>query len=85
MGDQMIYPSDARAVTLRLHSAARKRIDMLTSELREINDVRFQEMTAAEIQLLIVFLERFLAGFDGAYQRAVAKFQARPERRDARD
>ena len=44
-----IDPSDARAVTLRLHSAARKRIDMLTSELREINDVRFQEMTAAEI------------------------------------
>jgi DNA-binding MarR family transcriptional regulator len=69
-----IDPSDARAVTLRLHSAARKRIDKLTAELREVNDIWFKEMTASEIQLLIVFLERVLNGFDAAYQKAKEKF-----------
>jgi len=80
-----IDPSDARAVTLRLHPSARKRIDKLTAELREVNDVWFQDMTAAEIQLLIVFLERVLNGFDAAYQRAKEKFPAQSDQWDDRE
>ncbi len=80
-----IDPSDARAVTLRLHPAGRKRIDKLTDELREVNDVWFQEMTGAEIQMLIIFLERVLNGFDGAFHRAKEKFPPQTERGDEHD
>lgn len=65
---KVIHPTDARAVILRLRPAARKRIDILTNKLRDVNEVWFREMTDAEIQLLIVFMERVLTGFDGALQ-----------------
>jgi DNA-binding MarR family transcriptional regulator len=74
-----IDPSDARAVTLRLHSSARKRMDRVTLDLREVNDLWFHELNAAEMQLLKVYLERILNGFDGAYQKAREVFQSAPQ------
>jgi DNA-binding MarR family transcriptional regulator len=71
-----IDPSDARAVTLTLHRTARQRIDRLTAELVDINDVWFRDMTPAEIHELTKYLERVLDGFDAAYQRASDKFQS---------
>jgi DNA-binding MarR family transcriptional regulator len=68
-------PSDARAVTLTLHRSARQRIDRLTEELVEINDVWFRDMAPAEIQQLSKYLERLLDGFDAAYQKASDKFE----------
>jgi DNA-binding MarR family transcriptional regulator len=70
-----IDQSDARAVTLTLHRSARQRIDRLTEELGEINDVWFRDMAPAEIQQLSKYLERILDGFDAAYQKASDKFQ----------
>lgn len=69
-------PSDARAVTLTLHRSARQRIDQLTEELVEVNDVWFRDMGPAEINQLSKYLERILDGFDAAYQRAWEKFQS---------
>ena len=69
-------PQDQRAVTLRLHRTARKRLDKLTDELGDVNDVWFKEMTAAEIQVLITFLKRVLNGFDGALVKAKEKFSS---------
>jgi len=71
-----IDPNDARAVTLTLHRSARQRIDRLTAELVEINDVWFRDMTPAEIHQLTRYLERVLDGFDAAYRRALEKFQS---------
>jgi len=71
-----IDPSDARAVTLTLHRSARQRIDRLTEELVEVNDVWFRDMGPAEIHQLSKYLERILDGFDAAYQRAWEKFQS---------
>src|SRR5215475_7615902 len=71
-----IDPSDARAVTLTLHRSARQRIDRLTEELAEVNDVWFRDMTPAEIQQLSKYLEQMVDGFDAAYQRAWEKFQS---------
>jgi DNA-binding MarR family transcriptional regulator len=70
-----IDPSDARAVTLTLHRSARQRIDELTDELMEINDVWFRDMAPAEIQQFSEYLERLLDGFDAAYQKASEKFK----------
>jgi DNA-binding MarR family transcriptional regulator len=70
-----IDPSDARAVTLTLHRSARQRIDRLTEELAEINDVWFRDMAPTEIQQFSKYLERMLDGFDAAYQKASEKFQ----------
>jgi DNA-binding MarR family transcriptional regulator len=72
------HPSDARGVTLRLSSDATKRIDALTAELREINELWFAEMTTAEIKSLIVYLDKVLDGFDPAYERARDKFAVKP-------
>jgi DNA-binding MarR family transcriptional regulator len=63
-------PNDARAVTLRLRPNARKRIDRLTTELREINELWFQKMKASEVSQLMKFLERTLDNFDAAYAKA---------------
>lgn len=71
-----IDPSDARAVTLTLHRSARQRIDRLTDELVEVNDVWFRDMAPQEIHRLSQYLERVLDGFDGAYQRAREKFRS---------
>ena len=73
-----IDPSDARAVTLRLHASAKKRMDRLTGELRGVNDLWFHEFGAAEMQELKVYLESVLNGFDGAYQRARETFRSAP-------
>jgi DNA-binding MarR family transcriptional regulator len=67
---------DARAVTLTLHRSARQRIDRLTEDLVEVNDVWFRDMNAAEIQTLSRYLERVLDGFDAAYQRAGEKLKS---------
>ena len=67
-------PDDARAVTVTLHRSARQRIDRLTEELSDINDVWFRDMTAAEILQFSKYLERVLDGFDAAYQKAADKF-----------
>ena len=72
-----IDPGDARAVTLTLHRSARQRIDRLTEELVEVNDVWFRDMGPAEIHQLSKYLERILDGFDAAYQRGWEKFQFR--------
>jgi DNA-binding MarR family transcriptional regulator len=80
-----IDPDDARAVTLRLHLSARKKIDLLTEDLGEINDIWFQDMSAADIQLLMVYLGRVLDGFDAAYQRASEKFPGSADRMDRSD
>ncbi len=80
-----IDPDDARAVTLRLHLSARKRIDRLTEDLGEINDIWFQDMSAADIQLLMVYLGRVLDGFDAAYQRAAEKFPGSTNQMDRGD
>lgn len=74
------HPHDARAVTLRLNPEARLRIDRLTSELREINEIWFAQMTTAEIKLLIKYLSHVLDGFDPAYAKAKEKLNARPRR-----
>jgi DNA-binding MarR family transcriptional regulator len=71
-----IDPSDARAVTLTLHRSARQRIDQLTEELVEVNDVWFRDMSPQEIHRLSEYLGRVLDGFDSAYQRASEKFQS---------
>jgi DNA-binding MarR family transcriptional regulator len=68
--------SDARAVTLRLHSSARKRMDRLTVDLKEVNDIWFHELNAAEMQLLKTCLELVLNGFDAAYQKAGETFRS---------
>jgi DNA-binding MarR family transcriptional regulator len=68
------HPSDARAVTLKLSAVARRRIDALTTELREINDIWFKEMSTAQIQQLIEYLEAILDGFDAAHEKAKEKF-----------
>jgi DNA-binding MarR family transcriptional regulator len=68
--------SDARAVTLTLHRSARQRIDRLTAELVEVNDVWFRDMDSAEIHQFSKYLERILDGFDAAFQRAWEKFQS---------
>ena len=72
---KVIDQSDARAVTLTLHLSARQRIDRLTEELVEVNDVWFREMTPNQILQLSDYLERVLDGFDSAYQRAWGKFR----------
>jgi DNA-binding MarR family transcriptional regulator len=69
-----IDPGDARAVTLTLHRSARQRIDNLTKELIDVNDVWFRDMDAAEIQQLCQYLERVLDNFDAAYHKARDKF-----------
>lgn len=46
----------------------------MTEDLGEINDIRFQDMSAADIQLLMVYLGRVLDGFDAADQQASEKF-----------
>jgi DNA-binding MarR family transcriptional regulator len=69
-------PRDARAVTLTLHRSARQRIDRLTKELAEVNDVWFRDMDPTEIHQLTKYLESILDGFDAAYQRAWEKFQS---------
>jgi DNA-binding MarR family transcriptional regulator len=71
------HPSDARAVTLKLSASARKRIDALTTELREINDLWFKEMSTTQIQQLIEYLETVLDGFDIAHEKAKEKFQSK--------
>lgn len=71
-----IDPSDARAVTLTLHRSARQRIDRLTEELLEVNDLWFRDMNPAEIHQLSEYLERVLGGFDAAYRRAWEKFRS---------
>jgi DNA-binding MarR family transcriptional regulator len=76
-----IDPSDARAVTLTLHRSAWQRIDRLTEELAEVNDVWFRDMSPAEIHQLSKYLERILDSFDVAYQRAWEKFQSPLNRR----
>jgi len=76
-----IDPTDARAVTLTLHRSARQRIDRLTEELVEVNDVWFRDMNAEDIQLLYQYLEQVLDGFDSAYQRAWEKLRS-PLNRD---
>jgi DNA-binding MarR family transcriptional regulator len=76
-----IDPGDARAVTLTLHRSARQRIDQLTEELMEVNDVWFREMAPAEIHQLSKYLERVLDGFDAAYQKAREKLQSPLNRR----
>jgi DNA-binding MarR family transcriptional regulator len=77
-----IDPSDARAVTLRLHSSARKRMEKVTDDLRGVNDAWFHEFNAAEMQELKIYLERVLNGFDGGYQRARETFRSEPEQWD---
>jgi DNA-binding MarR family transcriptional regulator len=67
---------DARAVTLTLHRSARQRIDRLTEELLEVNDVWFRDMSPQEIYLLSEYLTKVLDGFDSAYQRAWEKFHS---------
>jgi DNA-binding MarR family transcriptional regulator len=76
-----IDPADARAVTLTLHRSARQRIDRLTEELLEINDVWFRDMAPGEIHQLSKYLERVLDGFDAAYQKAQDKLQSPLSRR----
>jgi DNA-binding MarR family transcriptional regulator len=71
-------PSDARAVTLRLHASAKKRMDRLTTDLRGVNDAWFHEFSAAEMQELKIYLDRVLNGFDGAYQKARETFRSVP-------
>ena len=71
--------SDARAVTLRLHSSARRRMDRLTVDLKEVNDIWFDELNGAEMQLLKTCLERVLNGFDAAYQKAGETFRTGPQ------
>jgi DNA-binding MarR family transcriptional regulator len=71
------HPSDARGVTLRLSPDATKRIDALTVELREINEIWFANMTTAEIKSLIGYLDKVLDGFDPAHERARDKFGAK--------
>jgi DNA-binding MarR family transcriptional regulator len=71
-----IDTSDARAVTLSLHRSARQRIDRLTEELIDVNDIWFRDMGPAEINQLSKYLERILDGFDAAYQRAWEKFHS---------
>ena len=70
-----IDPSDARAVTLTLHRSARQRIDRLTEELADVNDIWFRDMTPTEIHQFSKYLERVLDGFDTAYQKAADKFR----------
>jgi len=72
--------SDARVVTVTLHRSARQRIDRLTEELAEVNDVWFRDMAPEEIHQLSKYLERVLDGFDAGYQRASEKFQSRLNR-----
>jgi DNA-binding MarR family transcriptional regulator len=67
---------DARAVTLTLHRSARQRIDRLTEELLEVNDVWFRDMSPQEIYELSEYLTKVLDGFDSAYQRAWEKFHS---------
>jgi DNA-binding MarR family transcriptional regulator len=74
------HPNDARSVTLRLNAEARERIDQLTFELREVNELWFGEMTTAEIKSLIGYLEHVLDGFDRAYDEAREKLQVKPKR-----
>lgn len=74
--------SDARAVTLRLHSSARKRMDRLTIDLKEVNDIWFHDLSAAEMQLLKTCLERVLNGFDAAFQKARETFGTAPQHDD---
>jgi DNA-binding MarR family transcriptional regulator len=76
-----IDQSDARAVTLTLHRSARQRIDQLTEELVEVNDVWFREMSPQEIYQLSEYLTRVLDNFDSAYQRAREKFHSPLKRR----
>jgi DNA-binding MarR family transcriptional regulator len=76
-----IHENDARAVTLTLHRSARQRIDRLTEELAEVNDVWFRDMGPAEIHQLSKYLERILDSFDAAYQRAWEKFESPLNRR----
>jgi DNA-binding MarR family transcriptional regulator len=73
------HPSDARGVTLRLSSVATKRIDELTRELREINEIWFAELSTQEIISLIGYLDKVLDGFDSAYERARDKFRVKPQ------
>jgi DNA-binding MarR family transcriptional regulator len=71
-----IDPRDGRAVTLTLHRSARQRIDRLTEELVEVNDVWFRDMAPEEIRQLSEYLGRVLDGYDSAYQRAWEKFRS---------
>jgi DNA-binding MarR family transcriptional regulator len=77
-----IDPTDARAVTLRLHSSGKKRMDKLSQDLRVVSKVWFREMSGTELQSLAIFLERVLNGFDGGYQMAkeILQFEGRDER-----
>jgi DNA-binding MarR family transcriptional regulator len=74
------HPDDARSVTLRLNTEARQRIDQLTYELREINELWFSQMTTAEVKSLIRYLENVLDGFDLAYDKAKEKLRTKPKR-----
>lgn len=71
-----IDPSDARAVKLKLHRSARQRMDRLTEELVDVNDIWFRDMSPAEIQKFSDYLRQVLDNFDDAYQRASEKFRA---------
>ena len=68
-----IDPRDARAVTLTLHRSARERLDRLTDDLMDVNDVWFRDMNATEIHQFSEYLERILDNFDAAYHRASEK------------
>ncbi len=73
-------PSDARGVTLRLSADATRRIEALTQELREINELWFAQMTTAEIRSLIGYLDKVLDGFEPAFERVREKFTPKPPR-----
>lgn len=70
-----IDPTDARAVTLKLHRSARQRIDRLTEELIEVNDIWFRNLEPAEISRLSQYLEHVLDSFDSTYQKASEKLR----------
>ena len=69
-------PNDARAVTVTLHRSARQRMDRLTDELAEVNEVWFRDMTPAEIHQFSKYIERVLNCFDDAYEKASDKFRS---------
>ena len=74
-------PSDGRAVTLHLSATAKKRMDRLTDDLREINELWFERMSTKEIYSLTKYLEAVLDGFDSAHE--LAKRKLIPKSRDA--
>jgi DNA-binding MarR family transcriptional regulator len=73
-----IDPTDARAVTLKLHRTARQRIDRLTEELIEVNDIWFRNLEPAEISRMSGYLEHVLDSFEPAYQKASERFRPAP-------